>query len=58
MSNDYNTNTSDGRHDSVTDGERRGIDPSTIENINTTRGDGAELTSTLDSVVEVECPET
>jgi hypothetical protein len=58
MSNDRNANNSDGRNDSIADGERTGIDPSTIGNINTTRGGGAESTSTLGSVVGVERPET
>ena len=38
--------------------ERRGTDPSVIGNVNTTRGGGAESTSTLGSVVGVERPET
>ena len=52
------TNTSDERHNSVAGEERRGTDPSVIGNVNTTRGGGAESTSTLGSVVGVERPET
>ena len=58
MFNDYDTNAPDGGHDSVAGEERRGTDPSVIGNVNTTRGGGAESTSTLGSVVGVERPET
>ena len=60
MFNDNNTDTADGRHDpedKITDGERGGIDPSTIGNINTIRGSGAESTSMIGSVVGTGRPE-